>query len=217
MDHFTRYAQACPTRNQTAKTTARVLLDNFVCHYGFPARIHSDQGRNFMSKTIENLCHMAGIEQSRTTPYHPIGNGQVERFNRTLLGMLGTMEPIQKMDWKTYVPSLVHACNCTKHESTEYSPFFLMFGRQPRLPVDLLLGSAGDLEDGTTYEDYVHSLRDRLRFAYDLAASHVDKAQKSQKQRYDLKARSNRVVIGDRVLIFSDSWICSGFAIEHCV
>ena len=70
------------------------------------------------------------------------------------------------MDWKTYVPSLVHAYNCTKHESTESSPFFLMFGRQPRLPVDLLLGSAGDLEDGTTYEDYVHLLRDRLRFAY---------------------------------------------------
>ena len=201
MDHFTRYAQAYPTRNQTAKTTARVLFDNFVCHYGFPARIHSDQGRNFMSKTIEHLCHMAGIEQSRTTPYHPMGNGQVERFNRTLLGMLGTMEPIQKMDWKTYVPSLVHAYNCTKHESTEYSPFFLLFGRQPRLPVDLLQGSEGDLEDGTTYEDYVHSLRDRLRLAYDLAASHVDKANKSQKQRYDLKARSNRVVIGDRVLI----------------
>jgi len=201
MDHFTRYAQAYPTRNQTAKTTARVLFDNFICHYGFPARIHSDQGRNFMSKTIEHLCQMAGIDKSRTTPYHAMGNGQVERFNRTLLGMLGTMEPIQKADWKTFVPSLVHAYNCTKQESTEYSPFFLMFGRQPRLPVDLLLGSADDNVDGITYEAYVDSLRDRLRFAYDLAASHVAKAQKSQKQRYDLKARSNRVVIGDRVLI----------------
>ena len=201
MDHFTRYAQAYPTRNQTAKTTARVLFDNFICHYGFPARIHSDQGRNFMSKTIEHLCQMTGIEKSRTTPYHAMGNGQVERFNRTLLGMLGTMEPIKKSDWKTYVPSLVHAYNCTKHESTEYSPFFLMFGRQPRLPVDLLLGSADDNEDGNTYEDYVNTLRDRLRSAYDLAASHVAKAQKSQKQRYDLKARCNRVVIGDRVLI----------------
>ena len=61
MDHFTRYAQVYPTRNQTAKTTARVLFDNFVCHYGFPARIYSDQGRNFMSKSIKHLCHMAGI------------------------------------------------------------------------------------------------------------------------------------------------------------
>ena len=141
MDHFTRYAQAYPTKNQTAKTTAKILFDSFICHYGFPARFYSDKGRNFMSKTIKQLCLLADVEKSHTTPYYPIGNGQVERFNRTLLEMLGTLQPIQKADWKTYIPSLVHAYNCTKHETTGFSPFYLMFGRQPRLPVDLILGS----------------------------------------------------------------------------
>ena len=75
MDHFTRYAQAYPTKNQTAKTTAKILFDNFICHYGFPARFHSDQGRNFMSKTIKQLCLLAAVEKSHTTPYHPMGNG----------------------------------------------------------------------------------------------------------------------------------------------
>ena len=79
-DHFSRYAQAIPTRNETAQ---RVLFDHFIVHNGFPARIHSDQGANFESNLIKELCKIAMVEKSRTTPYHPMGNGQVERFNQT--------------------------------------------------------------------------------------------------------------------------------------
>jgi len=86
-DHFSRYAQAYPTRNQTAKTTAKVLFDQFIVHYGFPARLHSDQGANFTSALINELCQISGMDKSRTTPYHPMGNGETERFNQTLLGM----------------------------------------------------------------------------------------------------------------------------------
>ena len=119
-DHFTRYAQAIPTRNQSVKTTARVLFDNFICHYGFPSRLHSDQGPNFESEVIKELCSIANIDKSRTTPYHTMGNGMPERFNQTLLYMLGTLEDDQMSGWKTYVPSLVHAYNSTRHESTGY-------------------------------------------------------------------------------------------------
>ena len=70
-EHFSRYAQAIPTQNQTAKTTARVLFDNFIVHYGFPARIHSDQGKNFESHLIKELCQIARVEKSRKTPYIP--------------------------------------------------------------------------------------------------------------------------------------------------
>lgn len=139
-DHFTRYAQAFPTRNQLAKTTAKVLFENFIVHYGFPARFHSDQGRNFESSLIKELCKLAGVEKSRTTPYHAMGNGMVERFNHTLLNMLGTLEDHKKEDWKSYVAPLVHSYNATRHDSTGYSPYFLMFGRHPRLAVDAYLG-----------------------------------------------------------------------------
>ncbi len=137
-DHYTRYAQAFPTTNQTALTTAKVLYNNFIVHYGFPARLHSDQGRNFESKVIQHLCELAGIAKSRTTPYHPIGNGQCERFNHTLISMLGTLQPSHKLDWKKYVAPLVHAYNCTKNDATGYTPFFPMFSRHPRLPIDLV-------------------------------------------------------------------------------
>lgn len=110
-DHFTRYAQAFPTRNQLVKTTAKILFENFIVHYGFPARIHSDQGRTFESSLIKELCTLAGVEKTRTSPYHPMGNGMTERFNKTLLNMLGTLENHQKEDWKTYVAPLVHSHN----------------------------------------------------------------------------------------------------------
>ena len=97
-DHFTRYAHALPSKNQTAKTTTRLFVDNDICRYGFPARLHSDQGRNFESQVTKELCSFVNIENSMTTPYHPMGNGMPERFNQTLLNMLVSHEDHQKSD-----------------------------------------------------------------------------------------------------------------------
>lgn len=94
-DHFTKYAVAIPTANQKARTVAKCLWDNFIVHYGFPERLHSDQGPDFESRTIKELCDISGIQKTRTTPYHPRGN-PVERFNRTLLDMLGTLKEQDK-------------------------------------------------------------------------------------------------------------------------
>ena len=82
-DHFTKYAQAYPTKSQSAIATAKTLYEQFFVHYGFPAKLHSDQGRYFESQVIKCLGDLVGIQKSRTTPYHPMGNGLVERFNRT--------------------------------------------------------------------------------------------------------------------------------------
>ncbi|MCW4344300.1 MAG: RNase H-like domain-containing protein, partial [Candidatus Thiodiazotropha endolucinida] len=165
-DHFTRYAQAIPTRNETAQTTAKALYENFFIHYGFPSKIHSDKGASFESKTIRKLCEIAGIKKTRTTPYHPMGNGMVERFNKTLLNMLGTLPKDKKSDWKSYVSTLTHAYNAAVHDSTGYSPYYLMYGRHPRLAIDAFLGLKSSNEIPASRKDYSDKLKDRLEYAY---------------------------------------------------
>ena len=201
-DHFTRYGRAFPTRNQEAKTTAKDLFDNFIVHYGFPARLHSDQGRNFESNVIKELGNLAGVDKSRTTPYHPMGNGMVERFNQTLLNMLGTLEDHQKEDWKSYVAPLVHSYNATRHDSTGYSPFFLMFGRHPRLAVDAYLGlNSPEEPEVRSKEHYATKLKKHLQFAYKVASNKARKSADRHKRHYDMKVREATLDVGDRVLV----------------
>lgn len=202
-DHFTKYAVAVPTKNQTAQTTARIFFDSFVVHYGLPARIHSDQGRNFESRLLRELCLICGIKKSRTTSYHPQGNGCTERFNRTLISMLRTLETDQKKNWKLYVPQLVHAYNCTQHHTTGKAPYLLMFGRQPRLAVDALLDlhSLGETVGSADHSVYVNDLQDRLKDMYSLVNEAMKKCAAKSKDRYDLKVRGTVPQVGDQVLV----------------
>lgn len=199
-DHFTKFAVAVPTKDQKAKTVAKALWENFLVHYGFPSRLHSDQGRDFESSVIKELCSLIGAEKVRTTPYHPQGN-PVERFNRTLLSMLGTLDEKDKHHWRDFVKPLVHAYNCTRNDTTGYSPYELMFGRQPTLPVDLILGFNPPMENHTTHSEYVETLRQRLQESYALAAENSKKMAARNKLRYDASVRAADLSAGDRVLV----------------
>lgn len=201
-DHFTRYAQAFATRNETAHTTAKVLFEQFVVHYGFPSRLHSDQGRNFESAVIRELCAIANVDKSRTTPYHPQGNGMAERFNQTLLNLLGTLEDEKKADWKSHISALVHAYNATRHESTGYTPYYLLFGRHPRLAIDAFLGIEPD--KAAKHKDrsnYPAALAKRLAFAYKAASKEAQRQSQRHKKRYDLRVREAQLGPGDKVLV----------------
>jgi transposase InsO family protein len=199
-DHFTRYAMAVPTRNQSARTTAKALIDLFVNHYGLPQRLHSDRGAQFVGKVISELCKMLGIKRSTTTPFHPMGNGNCEHLNQVLLSMLGTLPESKKSRWKEFVQPLVHAYNCTKCEVTGYTPFELMFGRTPRLPIDHQFGLLNE-EEEVSYNEYVDDLRKKLENSYELAKKTMDRAQTKSKGRYDRKVRGNNLEEGDRVLV----------------
>ena len=201
-DHFTRYALAYPSKTQTAQATARILWDNFICHYGFPEKFISDQGRNFESDLIKELCKIAGVKKLHTTPYHPQGNGQCERFNSTLCNMLGTLSEEEKSDWKSYLGCMTHAYNCTKHASTTYSPYYLMFGRHPRLPIDVEFGlPKSNSGDNSSKSRYIQKLRRRLNYAFQKATKVANQQANKYKSSYDKSIKGPQLQEKDLVLV----------------
>ena len=115
----------------------------------------------------------------------------VERFKQTLLNMLGTLQDYQKQDWKSYVAPLVHAYKSTKHDSTDYSPFFFMFGRHPHLAVDACLGLNSPDEPSSSRAHYATKLKKRLYFSYKAAAMEIDKTVQRNKANYDIGVRNS--------------------------
>ena len=106
------------------------------------------------------------MKKTHTMPYHPMRNGMVERFNRTQLNILGTLEGSQKVEWKSYVSTITHAYNAAGHDSKGISPFILMFGRHPRLVIDAFLGIPQDTETTRSHNNYVDRLKQRLNADY---------------------------------------------------
>ena len=200
-DHFTRYALAYASKTQTAQATARILWDNFICHYGFPEQFISDQGRNFESDLIQELCKIAGVKKLHTTPYHPQSNGQCERFNSTLCNMLGTLSDEEKSDWKSHLGCMTHAYNCTKHASTTYSPYYLMFGRHPRLPIDVAFDlHKPNCSDNCSKSRYIQKLRRRLNYAHKKASKYSSEQAQKYKTSYD-SVKAPQLQVNDLVLV----------------
>lgn len=173
----------------------------FFCIYGFPKRIHSDQGANFESLLIRELLEMAGIQKSHTTPYHPMGNGVVERYNRTLGNMIRVLPPQSKARWPQMLRMLTFCYNCTEHETTGFAPFFLMFGRIPRLPIDVVFQHALSNGPVVDHHEFVARLKHDLSVAARIAQQNSSSEQAHQARYYNRKAKGSPLDVGDRVLV----------------
>ena len=193
-DVFTKFAVAAPTRNQTASTTAKILVKEWFLRYGIPDRIHSDQGRNFEAKLVKQLYKLYSVQSSHTTRYYPKGNGLCERYNKTLHNLLSTLEPEQKRKWPEYIQTVVAYYNATPHPATGYAPFYLMFGRNARLPTDFLLGT---LEDEP--EDWVKDHKAHLELAHQKANENLQQDKERRKAHYDIKAKDWTIETGTKV------------------
>ena len=141
VDHFIKHAEAYALQDQEAATVACVFLNECVARYGVPYILHTDQGTNFESNLFKELCKMLGILKTRTSPYHPQCDGQVESMNRTIIEhlVLNTANPADT--WDLNLGLALMAYRSEVQTSTGFTPHFLMYGREMRLPIDIMYRS----------------------------------------------------------------------------
>ena len=199
-DLFSKYAVAVPTKDQSATTTACAVWTHLFQVFGCPEQIHLDRGGAFESALFTELCQLYGCRRSRTTPYHPQGNGACERFNQTLLGLLGTLLEEEKSQWQAKLPALLQVYNNTIHRTTNMTPHFMVFGRHARLPIDWIHGVTiqGDTHTANGWVQHQHQLLGKV---FRLAQKHSRQQQGRDKARYDQRARAPDLLPGERVLL----------------
>ena len=110
VDAFTKWVEAYPLPDQEAHTCMRAAYDGFFSRFGFPLQLHSDQGRNFESSLVKELCSLTGVYKTHTTPFHPCSDGLTEWANRTLLQMLRRTSQDNPQDWPARLPSVLSSC-----------------------------------------------------------------------------------------------------------
>lgn len=203
-DIFSKWVEAFALRSTDAETLATVLVDEVVCRYGVPSFIHSDQGANLTGQVVSSLCSRLGIKRTQTSAYHPQGNGQVERFNRTLEAMLAKMVRENQRDWDVHIPKALFAYRTALHESSGYSPYRINFGRSPNLPVDVMLGrDLPSTEEGEReIPEFVEEVSRSLKEAYEDVRQRLDEAHKKNKEIYDKAVKGSILTIGDRVWLY---------------
>ena len=159
MDYFSKWPKAYALPNQEAVTVANVLVAQFFSRFEVPAELHSDQGRNVESLVFREVCTLLGIHNTRTTALHPKSDGMVERYNRTLENQLATFVQDHQKDWDLHLPQLLMSYRSAVYETTKLTPAMLMFWRELRVPLDLLLGRPhADIEELSYLEREVASM-----------------------------------------------------------
>ena len=189
-DYLTKWPEASAKSAADANTVVEFIYENIICRHGCPKYILSDRGSHFRNKVVDGLMNKFEIKHLLSTPYHPQTNGLVERFNKTLCESIAkTTENLQ--EWDTVINSVLFAYRTAKNSTTKYTPFYLTYGREARLPITIFENETLEL-----------NLED-LEINQQKAKENVTKAQENQKRRHDSKIKKPiDYQIGDKVLLY---------------
>lgn len=201
IDYFTKWPEAFAVPDQKMETIAKLFVEQIVCRHGIPEELLSDRGANFLSALVEDICKLLGVRKINTSGYHPQTDGLVEKFNSTLVNMIAKSCDISDRDWDDHLDYLLFAYRASAQESTKESPFFMMYGRDPRIPTETILTYERS-PYAVDVEDYKTDLCSGLSSAWSLARENLEKAQVAQKKYYDQSAMPTNVKPGDRVMVY---------------
>lgn len=201
MDYFSKWPEAYSIPDQEASTISEVLVENWISRFGVPLLIHSDQGTNFTSAVFKGMCDIMGMKKTQTTPLHPQSDGMVERFNRTILNHLSVFVSRNQRDWDQKLPLFLLAYRSAVHETTGYTPAQLLFGRDLRLPCDILFGCPQDVLPSPV--EYLQDLQERLKTIHHFTRERINISTDRMKLRYDVNANQAEFKENDKVWLWN--------------
>jgi transposase InsO family protein len=198
-DYLTRYAitKALPTAD--ASEVAKFLVEEVILKHGAPRAMISDRGKVFQSKLVAEIISLCQVNHKMTTAYHPQTNGLTERFNKTLADMLSMYVDIDHKDWDSFLPFVTFAYNTAKQDTTGFTPFFLLHGREAETTMDTMFPFYPD----DSYDDYVDHLLTKAEEARQLARTRTLIAQDREQERYNTKHRPVTYRPGELVWVFT--------------
>ena len=201
-DYYTKYVEAYALPDQTAQTVADCLVTEWICRYGVPSEILSDQGRNFESILFQEMCRLLDMKKVRTSRYRPQSDGLVERYNRTLKSMLKSFTESEKSDWDEHLPYVMMAYRATIHESTKCTPNLLMFGHEVRLPVDIMYGTNKSGFVPQCPSEYVEWVRQTMADAFGKVRDSVKLSVTRQAKSYNRNTQTRSFKVGQWVWVY---------------
>ena len=192
VDGFTKWTEAYALPNQEAKTIVEVIVNEFVCRFGTPLQILSDQGSNFQADIFSQVCNFLQIDKTRTSSMRPQANGSVERFNRTLQAMLTMYCEDDQKNWDKYLPQVLMAYRAYNQSTTGKTPNKMNLGREVILPMEAVIGRPDDqTTESVDADSYVENLRLAMQTAHEVAPKSLKSNSNYQKRHYDIKAKNS--------------------------
>ncbi|XP_058455232.1 uncharacterized protein LOC131432752 [Malaya genurostris] len=195
-DDLTRYLIVAPMENQESATVAQTFVNNYICKYGTPAELVTDNGTNFVSSLMKNVCKILKIKKITTSAYHPQAN-LVERSNRELKTYLRQYVGNEPKTWDQLLPFFSFEYNTTVNSSTGYTPFELLYGRRANIPNSVYKYD----NDGLYYEDYVNEMRSTFKRLHHQARENLIASKHKRKELYDKNSNEWQPMWGDLVLV----------------
>ena len=201
-DNFSRWFEAIPLMEITAKAVCMSFIESWVSRYGIPEYIHSDNGVQFTSNLFRDMCSALNIVRTRSTPYHPQGNAKVERINRTIEDGLAKYCSEFHETWSDHLQSFLMAYRSAVHESTGHTPYKVLMGRDMRIPIDLMYPTAQP-NNIHSYQSLVHKHLQTISTIYQFVRQKCDYEHRRQKVYFDKKVYGPTFSVGDLVLVHS--------------
>ena len=199
-DHFSKWYEAIPLPDPTAPTTATALPENWICRVGCPHSIHSDQGSNFESKLFKALNQVLEVDKTTTTAFRPQSKSVMERMNRTLQSMLAKCILEEKSNWSQQLPYVMMAYRTSVHESTVYTPHFVVYGQEVSLPIQFMYPNLNDQPPADIHES-VSARKIQFQKAYDSARMALTFNQKRSNAVYKRKVHRPIYQVDQKILL----------------